>query len=58
MHNVLATCTITGNLIDLREYCNERGLADYLLGWERAGQYVVAIFRLPECLADKYMMTY
>jgi hypothetical protein len=53
--NVIVTKNLNGNLHDLRTYCNDFGLADYLVGWERLPgmQVTVALFRVPKDILEE-----
>jgi hypothetical protein len=43
----LASMNIGGNLHDVRRYCNEIGLADFIVTAESSGYNSVVLFRLP-----------
>lgn len=53
--NVLVTVNINGNLHTVRDYCNERGFADYLVNTQHnGGQYTVILLRMPAEVRDHW----
>lgn len=52
--NVLVTVSIHGNLHNARDYCNERGFADYIVTAQPVGMYTVIMLRMPPEVRDKW----